>query len=744
MADKDRAEIPDEEIPRFVRRCHDRYMDATSDRRKAYIESLGFYVGGRSQWRPGEVEAREGSNRPWCSINRCRPAVDQVTNEARNNPPGPEADPVGGGADKDGADILEGLIREYEYRCKATDTRVNALTYGCAGGFGVWEMGTDFVDQLTMEQQIVLKYVDDPATLFYDPNARLPGFPDSMWGGRIYKFDREALIEHYGADLKVLNTSYVDDLRGGVGGWMQDLFGWANDWASANTWTGAAKKGPYYVCEFFMVKIKHKVSRLYSDHIWRYDGDPVPENSAPREGDEFKRDVQMREVWKYVVTAFDVISKTLWYGTIVPHFWVTGPIIWIDGKFYCLSLIEGAKDPQRLLNYTATSIAEILGSMTRSPWFGYEGAFDVTNAQGERPWDRSNTQAYQYMEVKATFATDDNGVQHLLPPPWKNNWEAPIARAVEAVNMFTEMIKAATSVFFEPSVASAKAAQSGEAIKALQAQTNIGTGGWQAALQSVVQLEYWQASIILPKIYDGPRVRAIVRPDTTHEIAKINQDFPAEEMEGNKHRTPDGKLEPINSIMYGQYALRVKAGPDTATRTKESLNSILDTVKVAPQILQSPASQASLLRMIGGGNPEVESFADGVAPATGDQANPEQMAAQLQRLTAQSQQKDQIIQLLTQKLQTQQPKIDADLKRTAADNLTKIRVAEINASKDADSDRANILADQLATVLGLAHETALQATEHEHASDLADQQSVNQMQQNQQNADLAPEPESEQ
>ena len=101
------AEYPnlkDEDIPAFVRRCWERYMDCTEDERAAEKTSQGFYIGGKLQWREIEIQRREASNRPWVSINRCKPAVDQIENEARNNPPGPQAHPIGGsGSDDDAA-----------------------------------------------------------------------------------------------------------------------------------------------------------------------------------------------------------------------------------------------------------------------------------------------------------------------------------------------------------------------------------------------------------------------------------------------------------------------------------------------------------------------------------------------------------------------------------------------------------------------------------------------------------------
>ena len=132
--------IADKDMPEYVRRCWHYYQAATVDIREASNESKRMWLGGKFQWRDGEINARISNNLPWVTINRLKPAVDQVSNEARNNPPGPQIHPVGPGADRDGAQIQEGLIREYEYRCDGQDAYVQALTDALRGNYGAFEM----------------------------------------------------------------------------------------------------------------------------------------------------------------------------------------------------------------------------------------------------------------------------------------------------------------------------------------------------------------------------------------------------------------------------------------------------------------------------------------------------------------------------------------------------------------------------------------------------------------------------
>jgi hypothetical protein len=714
-------EIKDEDIPRFVRECWDRYRDATTDEREAEKESIGFWIGGKYQWREAEISKRVATKQPWLSINRCKPAVDQVENEARNNPPGPVALPVGGsGADGDAADIICGLIREYNYRSDGDTAGIVALRYGCAGGRGVYEMATEYADETSMEQQIVIKTATDPSLYFYDPNARAPNLEDAMWGGKVRRLSRQQIMEEYpGKELKIFDQNFISRTTAAVGGWMKEAWGWNNDAATLSEWTGGGKSGPYYICEFYRVTIKKTKLTLYSDNIHRFEDEKIPDGVTPKkeseDGAEITRMVPRRTVKKYVVTALDLIDKTDWYGTIVPYFWVLGPEIFRDGKRYRLSLITGAHDPQRGLNYTITSAATIVGAMSKTPFVGWLGQFDVANAQGRNPWTDGGV--YAYMEIKPTWSINPTtGEGERDPAPERNTWEAPIERLMQMATFFTEQIKGATSVFFEPSLPSATNVQSGSAIKALQSQTNIGTINWQKQLQRAKWLEYSEAAIILPQIYDGYRVKTIVRPDSQHEIVEINKEFPTHEMENGKHRTKDGKLESTNNIKLGKFTLRVVAGPSTEERDDAAIQSLTDVIKIVPQLFANPAIAAKFVRIVGRGNPEVEDIADLLAPDPTQAATPDQIQAQLH----QNQQRIQVLTAYAQKLEaalkSKLPEIQAKKEIAAIQAVAGIREAEIKAGVD----RAEIDLEHLETMAGMAHESAMQAVDHSHESDMAD------------------------
>lgn len=718
-----------EDIPRIARRAWDEWKAAMKDELTKERESAGFWVGGKHQWRAGEVESREGKNRPWMTINRCEPVVSQVENEARQNPPGPQAHPVGGGADKDGADTLEGLIREYEYRCDAQNSYIMALRNGCARMRGAFDIGTEYVSERSMEQQVIVKGVPNPEACFYDPNATAPCREDAMWQGEVLRLSRQQLEEQYGhLNLKVLNRGVVSNLVAGIGGWMQDALGWKNDLATLSEWTGNGNpEGPFYVCVYWRVEIKQRKLTLYSDHILRFDDEKVPAGVTPKldsDGDVIERSSPVRKIRKYLLTALDELDCTEWAGDLIPRFWVLGPEMWIDGKVHRHSLLSGALDSQRLLNYAVTSAAETVGTMSKAPFIGVVGQFDTPNAQGINPWDNANGVLYPYLEVKPVFMIDEiTGASVPAPPPQRNTWEAPIERLLELANFAVEMIKGATSVFFEPSLPAAQKAQSGAAIRALQSQSNIGTLNWQDALHRAVGLSYQQAAQVMASLYDSERVRTIVKPDNSHEIATINKEFGGNVVEH--------KGQKRNNIIDGQYSLRVTAGPNFQTRQEQSISQLMDAFKIIPQLLGMPGIAAQFLRMLGQGNPQIEQMADALMPGGPVGDNPQALQAQFAQAQSENQQLKGVLQQMQQAIAAKLPEQETKKWVAALNAIAGIREAEIKAGVDQSGNDVRMLEN----LTGLAHDAATQAADHEHERGM--QASQQQAQQQAQVADQA-------
>lgn len=707
------------DIPRLARRFLSTVQQHEQELRANIKQRLEMYVGGKLQWDERERNRRDANHRPYISINECKPPIDQVETDIRLNPPGPICHPVGDGADADTADVIAGLIRETEYHSDAKVSYVTAGKHSAISGYGVIEYGTRYVDDRTTDQELYVIENEDPGMWYFDPTSRKPNRQDAMMalkGPRV--LSKEAYELEYSTKRKVLSPRYIESFAGNV----QGMFGWAGDYASMNTWSTGGK-GPYWVAEFWRITITTEKSRLYTDLVWRKDseikGRPIPAGVAVKtdeDGDDsdYIRDVPKRKVMKYVVDACEVLDETEWIGDHIPALAVLGPETYIDGKLHRGSLVAGMIDPQKALNYTATSMMEIAGKVTRAPWIGTKGQFEDPGDDGRNKWETSTTEDHAWLAVEPVTMVDEaTGKTTFAPLPQRNMMEAAIQWCLQLAGFFKDAIQAA-SAYSATSLGKRTADQSGEAIKALQAESNKGTYSYPDGVNSAVAVMYQQWLDIFPLLLDAPRAQTIIQANGQHEQALINQffDHPAGE------KSEDGKTkQKIHDIRIGRYSVRVDAGPSLETRNQAAMGNLNELFKAAPQLLQIPGVAASYARLLGDGNPRVEQIADMLPGGNDDQQNPQQVQQQNQQLQAKVQQLTQVAQQMQQAIQAKLPEIEAKKFSDLLSSFTKIEVARIGAKVDA-ADRE---AQTLEKVLGFAHDSASQAVDQEHQQGMATQ-----------------------
>jgi hypothetical protein len=288
-------------------------------------------------------------------------------------------------------------------------------------------------------------------------------------------------------------------------------------------------------------------------------------------------------------------------------------------------------------------------------------------------------------------------------------WESPIQWLIALGAWFSDHIKAVTAIY-DPSLGQQQGDQSGKAIEQLRSESSVGTFSYADNLHRAIEIMYDQMVKIFPKIMNGPQVVTIVKPDSQHEVIRINQEF------GDGGIDPaTGRKGKANNIGVGRFSVRVIAGPSFETRQDQAIQSLNQFFQAAPQTLGVPGVAARYLRMIGQGNPQVEGMADLLQPTDSQEATPAQLSQQLQQAQQQGQAQQVLIQKMQQALAAKLPEVEAGKWKAAIESLTKIRVAEINASKDLDKANADRMADAMEHLTGMAHDVAMQA----HAQDAA-------------------------
>jgi hypothetical protein len=721
------------DIPRMARRFLERCQAHEADLRRQMKLRLQMYVAEGLQWDESERHRRDAAHRPMIEVNECKPPIDQVETDIRLNPPGPICHPVGGGATAETADVIAGLFRQAEYVSDAKQAYVCAGKHSAISGYGVIEYGTRYADDFSLDQEVYVIPNPDPSMWWFDPLAKGENREDALLalkGPRI--LSREAFELEYGKNRKVLDRGYIETFKTWAGN-VQGMFGWSGDYASINTWTTGGK-GPYWVAEFWRVEVKLRKKRMYTDNVMRFDAEAkrltngaVPKTDEDGDASEYERTVPVRTCTKYVVDACEVLAETEFIDDHIPALAILGPEIYIEGKLYRGSLLAGMIGPQRALNYTATSMMEIAGKVPRAPFIGTKGQFDDIGDDGVNKWATATTEDHAWLAVEPVQMVDEvSGRPVFAPLPQRNMMEASIQWLLGLAGFFKDAIQAA-SAYSATSLGKRTADQSGEAIKALQAESNKGTYSYPDGVNSGVAVMYQRWLRIFPKIMDAPRAATIISADGQNEQRLINQLFPHPSGAKNEDGTP--KMQK-HDITLGRYSVRVDAGPSPDTRNAQAQGPLANLFKAAPHLLAIPGVAAAYMRMLGDGNPRIDQIADMLPGGAGDQPNAQQVQGQLQQAQQKIQQLTAILQEMAQKAEAGIPKLQLEKYKADLNAAVTLAGKEIE-TKAQDAARAS--ADTLA-VAQMAHETALQADAQEHQRGVADQAARTQSAQSAQDA----------
>jgi len=174
-----KAKIVAEAKERFAR-CE----EAESDFRKRFVEDLKFANGDADngwQWPDQIRNAREGDQRPCLTINKTRQHNLQIINDAKQNKPSVKTLPVDGDADIEIAKILDGIIRHIEYNSHAEIVYDTATEFAVQGGIGYWRVVTEYAHDGSFDQEIFLRRVKNPLTVYLDPDIESADGSDAKY-----------------------------------------------------------------------------------------------------------------------------------------------------------------------------------------------------------------------------------------------------------------------------------------------------------------------------------------------------------------------------------------------------------------------------------------------------------------------------------------------------------------------------------------------------------------------------------
>jgi len=520
-------------------RAHDAWQHDRENREDAH-KDLRFLAG--NQW-PQEIRrSREQSNRPTLTINRLPQFVNQVVNDIRQNPPAIRTVPADGTATEEIAEIYTGLIRQIEYRSGAQHVYASAASHAVSCGIGHFRVKTDFIDDASFEQEILIERIAKPLSVLWDPASVMPDRSDAQW----CVVTEMMPLAKFKAEYPNAKQQDIDIVRDAT---AESGLYWTNTdhIRLAEYWKKVPAKRRLALFEDGSTL---DVTDL-TDEQRAFLPDPVRERTA----DSFK-------VVHYLMTGAEILEgPNEWAGRFIPILPVIGSEIPLEVKTARYGLIRFARDPQQLYNYWRSAAAESIALAPKAPYLVTPNMI----ARHKSQWDAHNVTNRPYLMYDPD--EDAPGAR-----PIREQAPQPPQALVQESSIASDDMKATTGIF-DASLGAQGNETSGRAILARQREGDVGTFHFQDNLNASLRHLGHILVDLIPRIYDTERQIRIIRPDDSQEFVPINQMMMSD----------SGEPVLFNDLSQGRFDVRVRIGPSYTTQRIEAASQMIELAQAIPQ-----------------------------------------------------------------------------------------------------------------------------------------------------------------
>ena len=530
---KKKQAIIDEAMDRF-----DTASDSWSYCYNDSLEDIEFVDSEDGQWEDAVRQAR--INRPCLTFDKLSSAVDQVVGQQLQMLPGVKVRGAEEG-DNDVAEIYEGLIRQIEQRGnKAYKT---AFKFSVKGGWGVWMIDHDYQDDISMNQDIILREIKNPFSVLFDPIIQIQDMKECRYAFMFDDIEKDEFERMY------------PKAKTGVG---EDFYSTGN----MKTWIN---EDTIRVADYYRIVMEdRRLVQLSTGEVVDYaDIEPIiDELNFKGVTITNERIVEGRKLERFKITGLEVLEEYECVGRYIPLVPLLGKTTNINGKFLTRGLVRKAKDAQRMYNYSRSTAIEVTALQPKQPLM-------ATPAMIKGHEDRyRNLMTSNDPVLLFNF---DQGQKPFREPPAQ-----PSGALLTDVQISSDDIKSTTGIF-DASLGARGNETSGRAIRERQLQGNIAT--YEFVDELVESIKYTGEIFIdmIPKIYDTERQIRILGEDDAEEIKVINK--PQLDLQ-------TGETVMINDLNRGHYDIKVTTGPSFSTRRSETAEQLGTLFGQNPQMAQ--------------------------------------------------------------------------------------------------------------------------------------------------------------
>lgn len=514
--------------------------DADHMNRAEALEDIKFAAG--DQW-PVEIQnSRNLEARPCLTINKLESYIRQVTNQQRQQRPRIKVQAVSSSADEKIAEVIEGITRHIEVNSNADTAYDTAFDYAVRMGWGFWRINTEYTDESSFDQEIKIQTIDNPFSVYYDPNSVAPDGSDAEKCLITTTVSKEVFRKMYpkaddGANF--LPRATGDDTA---------------DWVT---------KEDIRIAEFFYTeREKATICRLS-------DGSTAWKDELPDLNRFSFSDIQIvdeRPSYRKVIrwcklTAMEILEESTWPGKYIPIVPCYGAQLVVEGKRKKYGLVRNAKDPQRMYNFWRTAMTESIALAPKAKWLLAEGQ----DEGHENEWALANIKSSPVLRYKQT---DIEG--RPAPTPVRLQPEPPPDGQMAAAAAISSDLSTVLGIF-DPSQ-QLPGNMSGKALQGQQGQVDLSNFHFYDNMTRSIKQTGKIILDLIPKIYDTQRVMRIIGADGVSERITINE------------MTAIGEV--LNDVTVGQYDVVMDIGPGYNSKRQMAVE-VMAPIMAQPEIFQA-------------------------------------------------------------------------------------------------------------------------------------------------------------
>lgn len=506
-------------------------LNAEAHNRDNMVSDLRFANGDQWPEHIRRIRESDGGGRPCLTINKYPAFERQIINDIRQMRPSIKVRPNKGGANKETAEMMNGLIRAIEGQCNAESAYDWAAMYACRIGRGFFKIITDYEDEDSFDQVIKVQRIRNPFSITLDPDHKEHDGMDIEWAFETFRISKD----EFNARWPDAEGEWPGEITGeGLERWFED---------------DSVRIANYYEIE--------ETERDISLVIDPFTAMQVIVNGKV-DGAIQTRKVKDKIVKCYKLTPMDVLEETIIPGKYIPIVPVTGEEVDIEGKIYYKGLVRDMRDSQVEINLMRSTSVEQIALQPKSPWVGPKGSF-----KNNPKWNNANRANYSYLEYE------------IVHPNMKPERQMPaqISPALQdEIRIATEELKEITGIY-QAGLGAQSNEIAGVAIKGRKIESDVSNFHYSDNLARSVRHAGRIMVNMIPEIYTGPRVISILEPDGKEKSVSINQ--PAIDEETQK--------EYLFNLNVGTYDVTIDTGPSYTTQRQEAADKQLDLLKAFPQ-----------------------------------------------------------------------------------------------------------------------------------------------------------------